>query len=145
MKNQKKHSDEEIQRIIDDQKASREKEELMLLNEDAKLYNNLFNDLKEEPAFSLPDDFAKQTLEVAYKRKSIKDLLWKISLYAVVSIPLITLSLIAIISIGPEMFWSMLGVIKGNISYLLLGIVLVSLIQFLDHKLVKGRFKEIEH
>ena len=143
MKNQKKQSDEEIQKIIDDQNSPLIKEELMLLNEDAKHYNILFDDLKVEPELSIPEDFAKKTVEVAYKRKVVQDLLWKISLYAIVAIPLITLSLITIISLGPEMFWNMLGAFKGNFSYFVLAIVLFSAIQLLDYRFVKSRLKNL--
>ncbi|MCG8309646.1 MAG: hypothetical protein MI975_19785 [Cytophagales bacterium] len=145
MKKRNKYSDEEIQKAIGDPMSSLEKNELILLNEDAKLYENLFKNLEEEPAISISEDFAKTTIEIAHKRKHLKDIFRKISLHIAVAIPLIALSLTAIFSIGREFFWNIVEVFKGNLAYFLFGMAIFSLIQILDDKLIRSKLKQLEH
>jgi len=145
MKNHKNLSDEEIQQIIDGSTSLYGKEELRLLNEDAELYESIMDNLELEPSLEIPENFTKTTVEIAYRKKKIKDIIWKTSLYMIVSIPLIMISLIVTYAIGTDVFWSVLGIMKGYISYLVFALVLFSVIQFLDEKLIKPRLKEFGH
>lgn len=143
MKNHKNLSDEHIQQIMDSKMSSNEKNSIPLLNEDAELYRSIMDNLDLEPSISIPEDFAKNTFEVAKRKKAFADINQKILLYSIVSVPLIIVSLIVVYTIGHDLFWQIMDTISNNINIVVFSIVLISLIQILDHKLVKSKFKEV--
>jgi hypothetical protein len=144
MKNHKNLSDEQVQQIMDSKMSSNEKSSIQLLNEDAELYGSIMDNLDLEPSISIPEDFAKNTFEIAERKKTFADISQKILLYSIVSVPLIIASLVVVYTIGNDLFWQIMGTISNNINYVVFSIVLISLIQLLDHKLIKSKFKEVQ-
>lgn len=139
MKNHKKLIEEEIQQAVENHSAGKGHDKTQSLNEDIALYETVFESLAEEPTFSIDDDFAKDTLKIAQKRRKVKDIRWKISLYIMVSVPLIMLSLLVTFAMGPEMFWNMLETSKNNVIYFIFALMLFSIIQILDRRLIRSR------
>ena len=124
--------------------SSIEKSSIQLLNENAELYESIMDNLDLEPSISIPEDFAKNTFEIAERKKTFAYISQKILLYSIVSVPLIIASLVVVYTIGHDLFWQIMGTISNNINYVVFSIVLISLIQVLDHKLVKSKFKEVQ-
>lgn len=143
MKNPKDLNDYEIQQIMDKRASRDDIDELKLLNEDAQLYAGLMDHLESELIMNIPDDFSKNIVKIARRRKTIRDITKKIILYSVVSVPFIVMSLVVTFLMGPSMFWKILAVINGNTAYLAFSGILILCIQLLDVTLVKNKFNEL--
>jgi hypothetical protein len=114
------------------------------MHEDAALYKSLFQLLDEKPAIRFDDDFNKEIVRLAQKRKRIHDILWKAALYALVAVPLTAISIIVAIAMQPEIFWNMAEYLKNNIGYLLYGSAIFAAIQLLDLILIKNNLPNAE-
>ena len=88
-------------------------------------------------------EIAEITVKIARRRKTIRDIIKKIMLYSVVSVPFIVLSLIVTCLMGPGLFWKILEMLNGNAASIVFTGVLIILIQLLDITLVKNKFKEL--
>jgi len=143
MKDNKRYKDEEIQQIVEKSKSSTDNNILPQFNEDVELYGSIIDNLELEPSISIPVDFAKKTTDIAYRKKTIKSIIWRIKLYIIVSIPLVVLSLVVTYVIGPEIFWNVLEILSRDVVYFIFAGVLITIIQLLDSRLIKTRLNEL--
>jgi len=81
-------------------------------------------------------------IDVAHKRKRIREILWKVALYTLVSIPLIAVSILVVIAMDPGIFWNMVESLKYNANYLLFGSLVFATIQILDMLLIKKKIPD---
>lgn len=144
MKKNRFNQDWKIQELLDRGTNSYESKEFLGLHEDTELYRELFDSLEDEPELYLDTNFSKNIIEISYRKKRMKDTLWKISLYAVVSFFLISVSIVAVLAIEPDMFWNAIDNLKISIAYLLLGIGIFTIIQILDKVLIRNRLSRPE-
>lgn len=141
MKKHKDLIDQEIQEALDGRIGPLRKHEFSM-HENAELYNSLFQLLDEKPEIHFDDDFSQTIIDVAHKRKRIREILWKVLLYTLVSIPLIAVSILVVIAMDPGIFWNMVESLKYNANYLLFGSLVFATIQILDMLLIKKKIPD---
>jgi ABC-type bacteriocin/lantibiotic exporter with double-glycine peptidase domain len=141
MKKNKAIIDQEIQEALDG-RISPHGERDFSMYEDAELYKSLFQSLDDKPEVHFDDDFTKTIVELAHKRKRIREVLWKVALYTLVSIPLTAVSILVVIAMDPDVFWQVVESLKYNINYLLFGGIVFAAIQILDMLLIKKKLPD---
>ena len=144
MNNRNKLTDEEIQQIMDTKTSSAEKSEIRFINEDAELYDTLMYNLDLEPSIDIPDEFAEKTAILAFRRKLVRDIMWKVIIFLSVSVPLITISLSVVYFMGQNMFWEFIHILESEGRYIVFAIIGLILIQLLDKTLVQTKFRKFQ-
>lgn len=143
MKKNKKLIDQEIQEALDYRNENIDGLRHSIAHDDAEIYSALFAELDKPNENILGDDFADTVVSAAQKKKRIHDFLWKIALYAGVSIPLIAISAIVALAMDADVFWRMFDSLKSSSVYILFSIGLFSIIQILDKITLKNNTPEI--
>ena len=144
MNNRNKLTDEEIQQIMDTKTSSPKKSEIRIINEDAELYDTLMYNLDLEPSIDIPDKFAEKATIVAFRRKIVRDIMWKAIIFISVSVPLITISLSVVYFMGQNMFWEFIHILESEGKYILFAIIGLISIQLLDKTLVQNKFRRFQ-
>ena len=144
MNNRNKLTDEEIQQIMDTKTSSPKKSEIRIINEDAGLYDTLMYNLDLEPSIDIPDKFAEKTTIVAFRRKIVREIMWKAIIFISVSVPLITISLSVVYFFGQNMFWEFIHILESEGKYILFAIIALVSIQLIDKTLVQNKFRQFQ-
>ena len=144
MNNRNKLTDEEIQQIMDTKTSSTKKSEIRIINEDAELYDTLMYNLDLEPSIDIPDKFVEKTTILAFRRKIVREIMWKAIIFISVSVPLITISLSVVYFMGQNMFWDFIHILESEGKYILFAIIGLISIQVLDKTLVQDKFRQFQ-
>ena len=144
MNNRNKLTDEEIQQIMDTKTSSTKKSEIRIINEDAELYDTLMYNLDLEPSIDIPDKFVEKTTILAFRRKIVREIMWKAIIFISVSVPLITISLSVVYFMGQNMFWEFIHILESEGKYILFAIIGLISIQLLDKTLVQNKFRRFQ-
>lgn len=100
---------------------------------DAQPYHYIFNILKKDPGFNLPIQFADRLVSLIEKKEDKRDYYW-----LAVGILFSIVSLIAAIVLLIE-HWSInaFSFLSSNVGLVIFGIVFVTLLHWIDKKIVR--------
>lgn len=123
----------------EDLKKQLQSEGLTESHTDARIYQNVFDALKREPEFSLPNGFADSVMlkiKQRHEESSSRDMI-----FLVIGVSLMVVAAIvgAILS-GFKPDWGIFKFLSGYSGLLIFALAFVALINWLDHRLVKKGF-----
>lgn len=99
--------------------------------------------LKEEPSYSLPDDFADKIIRKADKKIFLQKKIYELLFYAASIIVLLAIAGILMYFVDPEFLKSILNFLLVYKWFVIVGLISFSGIQTADHLLLKPNEKLI--
>lgn len=104
----------------------------------SSLLDELIDDtLKEEPSYSLPDDFADKIIRKADKKVFLQKRIYELLFYAASIIVLLAIAGILMYFVDPEFLKSILNFLLVYKWFVIIGLISFSGIQTADHLLLK--------
>ncbi|MCK4466163.1 MAG: hypothetical protein KAU83_10680 [Bacteroidales bacterium] len=110
----------------------------------SSLLDELIDDtLKEEPLYSLPDDFADKVTRMVDRKVFLRKKIYELLFYAASIIVLLAIAGILMYFVDPEFLKSILNFLLVSKWFVIIGLISFSGIQTADHLLVKPNEKLI--